>query len=140
MTTANSMDWVLCSRHWALLTPLHLLLSTTLRWLPFTDEEPEVRMYTQISFPNLCTICHSAIGTPARVKHANLNNMADWRAANAPLSLLTCMPLRVPNSTTRKMFTISQGPKATLKRLPSNLSRNGVLRADKVWCLNPQCS
>ena len=56
--------------------------------------------------PKVCTIRHSAIGTPERVKHANLNNMADWRGANAPLSLFTRMPLRVPNSTTRKMFTI----------------------------------
>lgn len=59
---------------------------------------------SQIS--KVCTIRHSATGTPERVKHANLNNMAGRRGANAPLFLFTCVPLRVPNSTTRKMFTI----------------------------------
>lgn len=98
-----------CSRHWALFTPLHSISSQLWDGYHLGRWEPK-QIYTQFSFPNskVCIICHSATGTPERVKHANLNNMAGRRGANAPLSLFTCVPLRVPNSTTRKMFTYQE--------------------------------
>lgn len=130
---ATSVDWVLYVGHWALLTPFHLFL-TTLRWLPrhtwgtwdSTRKSGHIpKSLSEIS--QVCTIPHSAIWSPQRLKHTHLSNMAIWRGSDAPTVLVSIW--EAPTVTSVTIHSQCQGPNTPLECFPPQPSKNNAVRA-----------